>query len=457
MRKDTSSNVAVPGMRRSPGTSYQKILDQDSRPVPDYLRMDTGADLGDADIPIDRYLDPKFHQLEKEKLWKKAWLVALREERIPNVGDADVYEINEVSIILVRVAPDVIKGYFNACLHMGRSLVDHPCNLKEIRCPYHGFTWNTDGRLKRIYSMWDFPQIDARNFNLPEVKIARWEGFIFINMDPNSEPLDAYLGELKTHFAKYSLASRYTAAHVVKVLRCNWKTAQEAFMDAYHVVATHPQILTAAGDDNSQYDVFGNCSRTITPVGTSSPHLNWTPSEAEIAASAYRPRDSAASGITVPEGMTYRQYGAHLVREELRKLIDDKADGLCDAEVMDSFFYTVFPNFHPFLSYGQTIQIFKPYQDRHDMCTMELMLLRPFKGERPPPAKPHLLGPEQSFLEAPELGASAALLCQDAFNVEKVQRGLQTLRLTKPGLTLGVYQHSQVRHFHHLYERWLGL
>ena len=237
--------------------------------------------------------------------------MALREERIPNVGDADVYEINDISIILVRVAPDTIKGYYNACLHMGRNLIDRPCNVSEIRCPYHGFTWHTDGKLKRIHSMWDFPQIDVRKFNLPEVKVATWGGFIFINMDPDCEPLDAYLGDLSKHFEKYPLSERYTAVHVIKVLRCNWKTAQEAFMDAYHVVATHPQILTSAGDDNSQYDVFGNCSRAITPAGTPSPHLNWTPTENDIAANVYRPRDSSG-GVKVPPGMTYRQYGAHV-------------------------------------------------------------------------------------------------------------------------------------------------
>ena len=186
-----------------PAISYQKLLDQDSRPVPDHLRIDTAVFLGDHDIPVDRYIDPKFHELEKEKIWKKVWQVALREERIPNVGDADVYEINDISIILVRVAPDTIKGYYNACLHMGRSLVERPCNVSEIRCPYHGFTWHTDGKLKRIHSMWDFPQIDVRKFNLPEVKVARWGGFIFINMDPHCESLDAYLGDLNKHFEKY--------------------------------------------------------------------------------------------------------------------------------------------------------------------------------------------------------------------------------------------------------------
>jgi phenylpropionate dioxygenase-like ring-hydroxylating dioxygenase large terminal subunit len=454
MSKLDSAAADPSAIRRSPAVSYQTLLDQDTRPVPDHLRVDTAAFLGDQDIPVDRYIDPKFHQLEKQKLWNKVWQVALREERIPNVGDADVYEINDISIILMRVAPDTIKGYFNACLHMGRTLIERPCNLREIRCPYHGFTWHTDGKLKRIHGMWDFPHVDVKKFNLPEVRVGTWGGFIFINMDPNCEPLDSYLGELNKHFEKYCFSDRYTAVHVVKVLRANWKTAQEAFMDAYHVVATHPQVLASTGDDNTQYDVFGNCSRAITPYAVPSPHLNWRPTEDEIAASVYRPIESTP--VTYPPpGTTYREFGAQRTRDALRNLIGEKADELSDTEALDAFYYTVFPNLHPFMSYGQTVQLFKPYNDRHDMCTMEILHLRPFAGERPPPAKPHFVSADENFLTAPELGVSAALLCQDEWNIEKAQRGMHTLQMTKPGLTLGIYQHTQVRHFHNLYERYM--
>lgn len=453
-REPTSSRKAK--VRRSPGISYQQLLDADTRPVPKHLRIDTAAFLGDHDIPVERYTDPEFHELEKELLWPKVWQKALREERIPNVGDAEVYEINDVSIAIVRVAPDEIKAYYNACLHMGRNLVDRPCNMKEIRCPYHGFTWGIDGKLKHIPGMWDFPHVKGRKMNLPEVKVARWNGFVFINMDPDCEPFESYIGDPYHHWDNYPLDDRYTAVHVVKVMRCNWKTAQEAFMDAYHLVGSHPQVLTSAGDDNTQYDVFAHSSRAITPAGTPSPHLHWAPTENDIAANVYKPRDSTG-GVTVPEGMTYRQYGAELGREELRKVIGDKVDGLCDAEIMDSFYYTVFPNFHPYLAYSQVIQHFKPYGDRHDMCTMEVMYLRPFQGERPPPAETVFIGPDKSFIDAEELGAAAALIAQDEWNVEKVQRGMHTLRRTKPGITMGVYQHSQVRHFHNLYERYLGL
>jgi phenylpropionate dioxygenase-like ring-hydroxylating dioxygenase large terminal subunit len=456
MSKRDKSTVKGSDFRRSPGVSYQKILDTDTRPVPAHLRVDTAAFLGDHDVSVDRYIDREFHEMEKEKIWKKVWQMAFREERIPNVGDADVYEINDVSIILMRVEPNVIKGYYNACLHMGRQLVDRPCNMQEIRCPYHGFTWQTNGKLKHIPSMWDFPQVDVKKFNLPEVKVATWGGFIFVNMDPNCEPLEKYLGVIPSHFDKYDYAARYTSVNVVKVLKCNWKVAQEAFMDAYHLIATHPQVLTSAGDDNTQYDVFGNCSRAITPAGSPSPHLKWEPTQDDIAANVYRPRDSTGS-VTLPPGMTYRAHGASVGREELRKTIGDKADQLCDAEVLDSFYYTVFPNMHPFMGYNQPIQMFRPYGDRPDMCTMELMYLRPFKGERPPAPKPHFIGPDQTFMDAHELGVASALICQDEWNVEKVQRGLHTLRKNKKGTSMGVYHHSQVRHFHNIYDRYMGL
>ena len=72
MSKRDQSSVKVSDFRRSPGISYQKLLDQDSRPVPDHLRIDTAVYLGDHDIPVDRYIDPKFHELEKEEDLEKS-------------------------------------------------------------------------------------------------------------------------------------------------------------------------------------------------------------------------------------------------------------------------------------------------------------------------------------------------------------------------------------------------
>ena len=83
------------------------------------------------------------------------------------------------------------------------------------------------------------------------MKVGTWGGFVFINMDPDCEPLESFLGDLGKHFERWPLEKRYKQAHVAKIIRCNWKVAQEAFMEAFHVVATHPQLLAGIGDANS--------------------------------------------------------------------------------------------------------------------------------------------------------------------------------------------------------------
>ena len=87
---------------------------------------------------------------------------------------------------------------------------------------------------------------------------------------------------------------------------------------------------------------------------------------------------------------------------------------------------------------------------------MEVLLLSPFKGDRPPPAEEVRLSADQPWRTAIEqLGSLARVFDQDEFNLEAVQKGLRTTR--KPGVSFGVYQESKIRHFHSLYEKWLGL
>ena len=149
-------------------------------------------------------------------------------------------------------------------------------------CPFHGFAWTIDGDLQDIPSRWDFPQVEAEDFKLPQAKTGVWAGFVFINPDPDAEPLMDFIGEMDDHFQVWDLERRFKQAHVAKVIHANWKIAQEAFCEAYHVNATHPQIMPYLGDTNSQIDIWDNFSRVITAGGTPSPNLDWTPTEDEM-------------------------------------------------------------------------------------------------------------------------------------------------------------------------------
>jgi len=133
----------------------------------------------------------------------------------------------------------------------------------------------------------------------------------------------------------------------------------------------------------------------------------------------------------------------------------DAADALCDAELVDSFYYTLFPNFHPWGAYNRIVYRFRPNGDRHDESIMECMYLSPFTGDRPRSAPVHWLGPDDDWTNAPELGFLARVFNQDTFNLSKVQLGLRTT--SKPGVTLSLYQETKIRHFHRLLEQQLGL
>jgi hypothetical protein len=157
--------------------------------------------------------------------------------------------------------------------------------------------------------------------------------------------------------------------------------------------------------------------------------------------------------LVVPEGMTARQVAAMGARMMLRPVVGAGVDRLCDAEMLDSFYYTVFPNFHPWGAYNRIVYRFRPHGCDPDESIMEVMYLAPFTGERPPAAPIHWLGPDDDWTEAPELGFLARVFNQDTFNLPKVQRGLHAT--VKPGVTLANYQETKIRHLHRLLERWL--
>jgi phenylpropionate dioxygenase-like ring-hydroxylating dioxygenase large terminal subunit len=441
----------VPSSARSTGLSYQELLETDTRPVPEVLRWQSVRELAEVQVPIERYTSRAFHDLEVEKVWKKVWQMACREEEIPEVGDRTVYTIADLSAVIVRSAPDQIRAFPNACLHRGRQLCDGPGRSDRLRCPFHGWSWSLDGRLETIPARWDFPHVERERYRLPELRVGTWGGFVFVNFDPGAASLEEHLGELPRHFERWPLERRYKEAHVAKRIDCNWKVAQEAFMEAYHVVATHPQMLPGIGDANSQYDAWDRFSRAITPNMTPSPHLERPPSEQDMLDSMFTRSLDGEPLLRVPEGMTARQLLAQVSRMQLQASVPSVQD-LSDAELADSFYYTVFPNFHPWGAYNRLVYRFRPFGNDPDRCIMEVIYLAPFRGRRPPPAPVHWLGDDEDWTQAPELGFLTRVFNQDTRNLPWVQRGLHAARHTH--VTFGAYQETKLRHFHALLERW---
>ena len=260
-------NTAANNGVRTMDEAFEKMLQADTHPenISEALRRNAPMDPGPTLVPVKRYTSRVYHELEREQLWKKSWQVACHEDDMPNVGDVVPYDISSMSFLVVRVAEDEYKAYYNACLHRGRKLREsRGKGLDELRCAFHGWSWNLDGSLKQIPCAYDYTGLKRDDEALPEVKVGRWGRFIFINPDPDAEPLEDFLGDLDSHFPLLPYTKRYKSAHIAKIVKANWKVVQEAFMESYHVLMTHPQILTGGAHDLcTKYDAFGNYSRAI--------------------------------------------------------------------------------------------------------------------------------------------------------------------------------------------------
>jgi phenylpropionate dioxygenase-like ring-hydroxylating dioxygenase large terminal subunit len=448
----------------STGPRVQDVLDKERRDVPDALRLESAVDLGVDAIPIERYLSRSFHELEVEKVWRKVWQMACREEDIPNVGDHVVYEIVNDSFIVVRTSPTEIKAFVNACLHRGRRLRSEGGCVPNFRCPFHGFTWNIDGTFMENPSGWDFPQIKPERFSLPQVRVGTWGGFVFINMDRNAPSLEEYLEDLPKHFTHRPLEHRYTSIHIQKVVRANWKIAAEAFLESFHLVATHPQLLGSTADESTEYDVWPgqrHISRAITVAGYASPHMKATDDDAVLAnyllnrqyyGRTMEGRDLVASDLELAEGQTPREFIASQLREQFKPLLGaEEAEAATDCELMDPIAYTVFPNFAPWMAAGPSLVYrFRPNGDDQNSSLIDVMFLSPYPPgtERPGPCPIHYLDEDQEWTEAEELGRLGPVLNQDAYNIPEVQRGLKALQGFRRGLMMSRYQESRIRHFH---------
>lgn len=417
------------------------FLSNDRKPeaIPPAFKLHSPMPGGPKRISTDRYWKQEFHDLEVENIWKKTWQMACREDEIPNVGDYHVYDIAHLSYLVVRTEQGVV-AHQNICLHRGRLLKD--CSGKgaaEFMCPYHGWAWNLDGSLKRITTEWDFPGVREDVDRLPAAKVACWEGFVFINPDPDAGPLEEFLGDvMMEHYKPFGFSGRYTQANVSKLIRANWKVVMEAFMEAYHVIATHPHQMLMGGDlANSHYDVFGNFGRAAQFPSPGSPQR----------------------GIEVTPEQALAQYrmSADAQRQLIQGLTGEDLSEMSDAVLNGGGFNDLFPNLHPWGGWMRIVFRFRPNGSNPDESIMDILLLAPWHKDRPKPAPAKLrkLGFDDAWTSAPELLSLSKITDQDVANVPSVHRGLKAKN--PPYVWYSAYQESKIRNFHENYERALGI
>ena len=203
-------------------------------------------------ISTGRYIDPAFQKLEYEKLWSKVWQVAARVDEIPQINDYAVYDIGDQSVLLVRVDQNSIKAYHNVCPHRGTALAQGSGSFEggRIICPFHGWRWDSAGKNQFVLERREFRggQLRDSDVGLKEIKSVVFAGFVFINFNSTPESFDDFIAPVRQFLEDLAIGEMRHYWWKSIPIQSNWKVAQEAFFEGYHVPATHPQLEPRAAD-----------------------------------------------------------------------------------------------------------------------------------------------------------------------------------------------------------------
>jgi phenylpropionate dioxygenase-like ring-hydroxylating dioxygenase large terminal subunit len=202
-------------------------------------------ELGTGPVSIEPYLSQEYFDRERDTIFRRSWLNVGREEQIPAAGDYFVQEIPncDVSILLVRGKDGVIRGFHNVCAHRMNKLVwTSEGSCQSFRCKFHGWSYDSSGQLRGVPDEETFYDLDKKKRGLSSVAVEIWQGFIFLNLDPNpQESLLEYLGEMGERLAEFPFKDM-TACYAYRgELKANWKLGVSAFNEVYHLGSVHSE------------------------------------------------------------------------------------------------------------------------------------------------------------------------------------------------------------------------
>lgn len=202
------------------------------------------------DLPGGRYTDPRFYELEVQHLWRKSWLLAAHLDEFPSTGSYRLWELAGQPVVLVRNAEDRINAFYNTCSHRGAPIVTDAAGQKDrLVCRYHGWTYSHDGDLLAVRDPEDFRDLDLSCRGLHSVRCETFGNLVFVNFDESAPTLLDWLGPIAEEWQEFQFDRCRLAARHVFDLECNWKVAQEANTEVYHVRSIHPKTVAPMLDD----------------------------------------------------------------------------------------------------------------------------------------------------------------------------------------------------------------
>jgi glycine betaine catabolism A len=211
------------------------------------------GEFGDArTLPASAYRSEHVLAWERHHFFDEAWVCIGRADLVPDPKSQRAIRLSGEGIVLARDEDGELRAFFNSCRHRGHELLaDGECRQRgTIACPYHSWTYNLDGSLRRATRFSDVQGFDPADFPLQPVAVRQWNGWIFANLSGDAPPLQTSLGNLDEHLEDWRIGRLKVAATHEYVVHADWKLIVENYLECYHCPSIHPELCRVSPPDS---------------------------------------------------------------------------------------------------------------------------------------------------------------------------------------------------------------
>ena len=204
----------------------------------------SNTDLGNGMVmPAAYYTSDDFADLEAEYVFRRDWVCLGRADDVKEPGDFYTTEVIGEQLLVTRAKDGVVRVLSNVCRHRGNIVASGKGRKSRFSCAYHAWTYDSTGQLVGAPLMDGVTGFNKSKCKLPSFKVEIWEGFLFVNMDGNADPIAARMSALMPYIKNYDIEDRINGFTEQTTWQTNWKCLAENFMEGYHLDVTHPKTL----------------------------------------------------------------------------------------------------------------------------------------------------------------------------------------------------------------------
>jgi phenylpropionate dioxygenase-like ring-hydroxylating dioxygenase large terminal subunit len=219
-------------------------------------------------LPASWYSDPAVLDLEHDRIFGRSWQYAGVLEQVSEPGAFITCRAGVTPVVVVRGRDEELRAFVNVCRHRGHEVAAGCGKRETLQCPYHAWTYDLDGSLRKAPRSEREPRFDHADWSLRPVLVDTWGPLVFVNADLGAASLAETLGDLPAEIVRRGLDPaqlEYKGRSRELLIDANWKIVVENFLECYHCPVAHQSFsrlldvdpdayeLTAARWSSSQY------------------------------------------------------------------------------------------------------------------------------------------------------------------------------------------------------------